>query len=64
MGKRGPKTWISGAALKPVRNRRVVEARDLEKLSFPRIAKRFKISHQRVQAIYKREKERQAEAEA
>ena len=62
MGKR-KKTWVSGAARKPVRNAKIVKARDEDKQSFPRIGRRFKISHQRVQAIYKREKELQAEAQ-
>lgn len=62
MKKRRPKTWISGSALKPVRNARIIAARDEDKLSWPKIGRKFGISHQRAIAVYQREMRRRAEA--
>ena len=61
MGKR-VRDWATGSPRKPKRNARIIAARDVDKLSWPKIGRKFKISHQRAIFIYHRDKKLQAEA--
>ena len=59
MTKRGRRRgWSSGSVEKKKRNERIVRRRDVDKLSWPAIARKEKITHQRAIAVYQREKER------